>query len=68
MLCSKDLIDCIDLKVDDINSLSDHCMLRTFLSVSTFFEAEQKQNGTRCTRGDARSFFCTYKTYLYAQN
>ena len=23
---------------------------------------------TRCTRGDARSFFCTYKTYLYAQN
>ena len=24
--------------------------------------------GTRCTRGDARSFFCTYKTYLYAQN
>ena len=22
---------------------------------------------TRCTRGDARSFFCTYKTYLYAQ-
>ena len=42
MLCNKDLIDCIDLKVDDINSLSDHCMLRTFLSVSTFFEAEQK--------------------------
>ena len=25
-------------------------------------------NVTRCTRGDARSFFCTYKTYLYAQN
>ena len=23
---------------------------------------------TRCTRGNARSFFCTYKTYLYAQN
>ena len=23
---------------------------------------------TRCTRGDARSFFCTYKTYLYVQN
>ena len=23
---------------------------------------------TRCTRGDARSFFCTHKTYLYAQN
>ena len=23
---------------------------------------------TRCTRGDVRSFFCTYKTYLYAQN
>ena len=23
---------------------------------------------TRCTRGDARSFFCTFKTYLYAQN
>ena len=23
---------------------------------------------TRCTRSDARSFFCTYKTYLYAQN
>ena len=23
---------------------------------------------TRCTRGDARSFFCTYKMYLYAQN
>ena len=23
---------------------------------------------TRCTRGDARIFFCTYKTYLYAQN
>ena len=23
---------------------------------------------TRCTRGDARSFFCIYKTYLYAQN
>ena len=23
---------------------------------------------TRCTRGDARSFVCTYKTYLYAQN
>ena len=23
---------------------------------------------TRCTRGDARSLFCTYKTYLYAQN
>ena len=45
MLCSKDLLDCIDLKVDDINSLSDHCMLRTFLSVSTFLEAEQKQNG-----------------------
>ena len=22
----------------------------------------------RCTRGDARSFFCTYKMYLYAQN
>ena len=22
---------------------------------------------TRCTRGDARSFFCTYKTYLYAK-
>ena len=21
---------------------------------------------TRCTRGDASSFFCTYKTYLYA--
>ena len=27
-----------------------------------------KYNKTRCTRGDARSFFCTYKTYLYAQN
>ena len=25
-------------------------------------------NKTRCTRGDARSFFCTSKTYLYAQN
>ena len=23
---------------------------------------------TRCTRGDTRFFFCTYKTYLYAQN
>ena len=23
---------------------------------------------TRCTRGDARSFFSTYKMYLYAQN
>ena len=23
---------------------------------------------TRCTRGDARIFFCTYKTYLYAHN
>ena len=23
---------------------------------------------TRCTRGEARSFFCIYKTYLYAQN
>ena len=23
---------------------------------------------TRCTRGDARSFFCTHKTYLYAHN
>ena len=23
---------------------------------------------TRCTRGDAHIFFCTYKTYLYAQN
>ena len=45
VLCSKDLIDCIDLKVADINSLSDHCMPRTFLSVSTFFEAEEKQNG-----------------------
>ena len=21
---------------------------------------------TRCTRGDESSFFCTYKTYLYA--
>ena len=25
-------------------------------------------NVTRFTRGDARSFFCTYKMYLYAQN
>ena len=25
-------------------------------------------NKTRCTLGDARIFFCTYKTYLYAQN
>ena len=23
---------------------------------------------TSLTRGDARSFFCTYKMYLYAQN
>ena len=23
-------------------------------------------DSTRCTRGDASSFFCTYKTYLYA--
>ena len=23
---------------------------------------------TRCTQGDARIFFCTYKTYLYAQH
>ena len=23
---------------------------------------------TRCMRGDARCFFCTYKMYLYAQN
>ena len=27
-----------------------------------------KNKLTRCTRGDARIFFCTYKTYLYAQN
>ena len=35
-------------------------------------QARQRQlktaRTTRCTRGDARSFFCTYKTYLYAQN
>ena len=35
VLCSKQLIDCIDLKVDDINPLSDHCIIRTFLSVPT---------------------------------
>ena len=29
---------------------------------------DQHLSLTRCTRGDARSFFCTYKTYLYAQN
>ena len=23
---------------------------------------------TRCTRGDVRIYFCTYKTYFYAQN
>ena len=23
---------------------------------------------TKCTRGDARVFFCTYKMYLYVQN
>ena len=27
-----------------------------------------KQDAREAMRGDARSFFCTYKTYLYAQN
>ena len=40
VLCSKELIDCIDLKVDDINSLSDHCIIRTFLSVATPIHSE----------------------------
>ena len=44
-------------------------------SIYIFGYFYEKQRGkiansltTRCTRGDARSFFCTYKTYLYAQN
>ena len=40
VLCSKELIDCIDLKVDDINSLSDYCILRTLLSVPTPIHSE----------------------------
>ena len=39
-----------------VNTISDHQMIYTY-SIET-----------RCTRGDARSFFCTYKTYLYTQN
>ena len=32
------------------------------------FEPQWHTILTRCTRGDERSFFCTYITYLYAQN
>ena len=39
-----------------------------FFLVNIFLKRLTVIRETRCTRGDARSFFCTYKTYLYAQN
>ena len=36
-------------------------------NVSRYLKSSSIYN-TRCTRGDARSSFCTYKTYLHAQN
>ena len=33
VICSSDLIDCIDLKVDDINCLSDHCIIHTYVTL-----------------------------------
>ena len=38
----------------------------TFLNI--LIKSYWSQSVTRCPRGDVRSFFCTYKTYLYAQN
>ena len=47
-------------------------LLRSYLTqrqqIVEFDGFLSKSLETRCTRGDARSFFCTYKTYLYAQN
>ena len=35
VICSKKIIDSLDLKVGDINPLSDHCINYTYLSLRT---------------------------------
>ena len=35
VICSRDIIDWIDLRVEDINPLSDHCILTTNISLNT---------------------------------
>ena len=47
------------------NNLLPSAISELFISNSAVYEYNTR---TRCTRGDARSFFCTHKTYLYAQN
>ena len=34
-LCSRYVVDCIDLKVEDLNPLSDHCSITTYISLKT---------------------------------
>ena len=35
VLCSRYVVDCIDLKVEDLNPLSDHCSITTSISLKT---------------------------------
>ena len=34
VLCNRTIIDCIDMKVEDINPLSDHCIITTSMSLT----------------------------------
>ena len=58
MLCND------DNHIQDIMHMHDDLLSACITTSSVIPDTKQ----TRCTRGDARSFFCTYKTYLYAQN
>ena len=49
-------------------SVDMHCSPIIYKEVSVTICKDSEITVLRCTRGDARSFFCTYKTYLYAQN
>ena len=57
-----ELIDCIDLKVDDINSLSDHCIIRTVLSVPKPIDSEEKpEEHTQCNTFTNSHTLTSYK-------
>lgn len=68
MLCSADIIDLVDMKVDVINPLSDHCIIHTFIRVP-FTNMQTTENNTRSTTDiDATINIHTYTPYRWKHN